>query len=340
MIAALNFALLGADHARRSRRPTRSTTSPTRSRWSNAARRRRATPRRRWPRWSSAENLALEDTSFFTDHQVGDSAPAVAVLAEQRYYAEQVAKLHPRARDGGGNETAATHGPIYYAALAPAYVAASSSPFSQLTLMRLTSALIGALTVLFTFLLARELAPGAPVAGGSRGAARRVSSRCTGSSPGAVNNDVGVNAGAAALELLLIRMLRRGVTLPWGAAHRRAADPAADREGDGYSLYPVAAIAVLLAAVPPSPALGYRRVGRSRRSARLRSTSSRAHLSSASEAAARRDAARQRARPRARPASAVATPLRLPGLPVAGLPAATPVHGPALRASSNFPGRS
>ena len=25
-----------------------------------------------------------------------------------------------------------------------------------------------------------------------------------------------MNAGAAALELLLIRMLRRGVTLPWG----------------------------------------------------------------------------------------------------------------------------
>ena len=34
---------------------------------------------------------------------------------------------------------------------------------------------------------------------------------------GAVNNDVGVNAGAAALELLLIVMLRRGLTLPLGA---------------------------------------------------------------------------------------------------------------------------
>ena len=39
---------------------------------------------------------------------------------------------------------------------------ARPSPFSQLTLMRLTSALIGALIVAFTFLLARELAPGRP----------------------------------------------------------------------------------------------------------------------------------------------------------------------------------
>ena len=38
---------------------------------------------------------------------------------------------------------------------------------------------------------------------------------------GAVNNDVGVNAGAAALELLLIRMLRRGITIRVGRAHGR-----------------------------------------------------------------------------------------------------------------------
>ncbi len=100
--------------------------------------------------------------SFFTDHQVGDTPPAVAVLAGSATTQRRWPKLHPRSSDGGGNETAATHGPIYYAALAPAYLAASSSPFSQLTLMRLTSALIGALTVLFTFLLARELAPGRP----------------------------------------------------------------------------------------------------------------------------------------------------------------------------------
>ena len=106
-------------------------------------------------RWSSAETLALEGVSFFTDHRAADSRPPWLSPQESRYRA-QAERLHPRSDDGGGNETAAPHGPIYYAALAPAYVAAGSSPFAQLTLMRLTSALIGALTVLFTFMLARS----------------------------------------------------------------------------------------------------------------------------------------------------------------------------------------
>jgi Predicted membrane protein (DUF2142) len=194
-------------------------------------------------RWSSAENLALEDMSFFTDHQVGDSNPPWGSVQE-RYYRSQVAALHPRADDGGGNQTAATHGPVYYAALAPAYILASSSPFDQLTLMRLTSALIGALTVLFTFLLARELAPGRPWLAVL--AALLVAFQpMYGFISGAVNNDVGINAGAAALELLLIRMLRRGVTLPWGVLAGALLAFLPFVKGTAYSLYPVAAIAFL-----------------------------------------------------------------------------------------------
>ncbi len=198
-------------------------------------------------RWSSSENLALEGTSFFTDHQVGDTRPPW-LSSQARQYKAQAAALHPSSSDGGGNETAATHGPIYYAALAPAYLAASSSPFSQLTLMRLTSALIGALTVLFTFLLARELAPGrqwlAVLA-----ALLVAFEPMYGFISGAVNNDVGVNAGAAALELLLLRMLRRGVTFPWGLLTGGLLFLLPIVKGTSYSLYPVAAIAFLLTAV-------------------------------------------------------------------------------------------
>ena len=196
-------------------------------------------------RWSGSENLALEGMSFFTDHQVGDTRPPWLSLQERRYR-EQVAQRHPRADDGGGNETAATHGPIYYAALAPAYMVAGSSPFSQLTLMRLTSALIGALTVLFTFLLARELAPGRPWLAVL--AALLVAYQpMYGFISGAVNNDVGVNAGAAALELLLLRMLRRGVTLPWGLLTGALLILLPVVKGTAYSLYPVAAIAFIAA---------------------------------------------------------------------------------------------
>jgi hypothetical protein len=196
-------------------------------------------------RWSSAENLALEDMSFFTDHQVGDTRPPWS-RAQQSFYSLQVAALHPSSSNGGGNETAATHGPIYYAALVPAYALASSSPFSQLTLMRLTSALIGALAVLFTFLLARELVPTLPWLAVL--AALLVAFQpMYGFISGSVNNDVGLNAAAAALELLLIRMLRRGMTLPWGLLTGGLLILLPVIKGTAYSLFPVAGVAVLAA---------------------------------------------------------------------------------------------
>jgi Predicted membrane protein (DUF2142) len=193
------------------------------------------------PRWSSAEALALEDMSFFTDHQVGDTrAPWSA--AQQAYYRKQVAREHPTAANGGGNETAATHGAIYYAALAPAYMLASSSPFDQLTLMRLTSALIGALTVLFAFMLARELAPGRPWLA-VLAALLVAYEPMYGFISGAVNNDVGVNAGAAGLELLLILLVRRGFTLTLGLLTGGLLIALPIVKATGESLYPVAAVA-------------------------------------------------------------------------------------------------
>ena len=192
-------------------------------------------------RWSGAENRALEDASFFTDHQVGD-APAPWLSARQRDYEREVAILHPRADDGGGYTTSAAHGPLYYLALSPAYLLTRhASIFSQLTLMRLTSALLGALTVLFTFLLVRELAPG-------RAWLAVLAALLVAYEPmysfisGIVNNDVGVNACAAALELLLIRMLRRGVTIRWGLLTGVVLIALPIVKGTGLSLYPVAAL--------------------------------------------------------------------------------------------------
>ena len=64
--------------------------------------------------------------AFLTDHQIGDSRAPWDKRIQSRY--DAAAAQHPSASDGGGNETAATHGPIYYAALAPAYLIASGSP--------------------------------------------------------------------------------------------------------------------------------------------------------------------------------------------------------------------
>ncbi len=192
-------------------------------------------------RWSGAENRALEDSSFFTDHQVGDTK-APWLSSQQRKYSSEVARLHPRANDGGGYTTSATHGPLYYLALAPAYLLTRhGSVFAQLTLMRITSALLGALVVLFTFLLARELAPRRPWLA-VLAALLVAFEPMYGFISGIVTNDVGVNAGAAALELLLIRMLRRGITIPWGALTGALLIALPIVKGTGLSLYPVAGL--------------------------------------------------------------------------------------------------
>jgi Predicted membrane protein (DUF2142) len=192
-------------------------------------------------RWSSSELLALKLTSFLTDHQVGDSRPPW-LARQQNEYGVRLSEIRPRSDDGGGYTTSAAHGPLYYVALAPAYLAASHlSIFSQLTFMRLTSALIGALVVLFTFLLVRELAP-------RRAWLAVLAALLVAFEPmfgfisGVVNNDVGVNAAAAALELLLIRMLRRGITVRWGMLTGAVLILLPNIKGTGLSLYPIAAV--------------------------------------------------------------------------------------------------
>ncbi|HEX3510459.1 MAG TPA: DUF2142 domain-containing protein [Solirubrobacteraceae bacterium] len=198
-------------------------------------------------RWSSRENLALKDSSFDTDHQVGDTKPPW-LPAQQRAYEADVGRSHTSGADGGGDETAATHGPIYYAALAPGYWLGGSSPWSELTLMRLISALLGALVPVFTYLIARELAPGRPWIA-MLAALLVVFEPMYGFISGAVNNDVGVNAGAAALELLSLRVLRRGVTLRDGLLIGLLLALLPQVKGTIVSVYPVVVLALLVAVV-------------------------------------------------------------------------------------------
>ncbi len=160
------------------------------------------------PRWTTSESRLLEYSDFSTDHQVGDSRPPWESRAESEF-GGAFGREHPSASDGGGHSTIATYGPLYYAALVPAYALASNSPISQLTLMRLLSGLIGALTVVFAFLIGRELAPRRPWVGVA--AALLVAFEpMYGFISGAVNNDVGVNVCAAGIQLLVILILRRG----------------------------------------------------------------------------------------------------------------------------------
>jgi hypothetical protein len=192
-------------------------------------------------RWSTSQGTALEGVNFATNHQTDQSRPPWLAV-DERAYAERRAEVHPQEGNGGGYTTSAVHGPLYYLALAPAYLATRhSSVPAQLTLMRMASALIGALVALFAFLLARELAPGRPWLA-VLAALLVAYEPMYGFVSGIVNNDVGVNAGAAALELLLIRLLRRGITIPWGALTGAVLMALPNIKGTGLSLYPVAAL--------------------------------------------------------------------------------------------------
>jgi 4-amino-4-deoxy-L-arabinose transferase-like glycosyltransferase len=114
--------------------------------------------------------------------------------------------------DGGGPSTASVHGPVYYLFPALAYRVFYGAPFlDRLFLMRLASALLGALTVAFVFATARELAPRWPWAAAAA-ALLAAFQPVFGFIEGAVNADVGVNLGGAALIFFLIRAMRRGLT--------------------------------------------------------------------------------------------------------------------------------
>ncbi|HTZ64150.1 MAG TPA: hypothetical protein VMB51_08595 [Solirubrobacteraceae bacterium] len=195
-------------------------------------------------RWANAESLALEVTAFMTDHEVNDTRMPGTTLALQRYH-QLFEREHPPANDGGGYSTSAAHGPLYYLALSPGYlVAQHDSAFAQITWMRLTSALLGALAALFAFLLARELAPTRPWLG-VLAAMIVVYEPMYGFISGAVNNDVGVNAAAAAVAYLLVRLLRRGLTIPWGLATGLVLVALPLIKETGLSIYPVAALALI-----------------------------------------------------------------------------------------------
>jgi hypothetical protein len=194
-------------------------------------------------RWSSAESLALEASAFPTDHEHADTRMPGTPLAADRYR-ELYAVEHPPAGNGGGYSTTAVHGPLYYLALAPGYLAAGhGATFSQLTLTRVMSALLGALAALFAFLIARELAPARPWLAVLAGLLV-VYEPMYGFISGALNNDVGVNAAAAAAAFLLIRALRRGMNIRWGLLTGATLVAVPLVKQTGLSLYPVAVLAL------------------------------------------------------------------------------------------------
>jgi 4-amino-4-deoxy-L-arabinose transferase-like glycosyltransferase len=199
--------------------------------------------------YSHEQTLALDGVRLFSSTEKDDGKPPW-LRADERRWERRVAKLRPPDDNGGGYSVAGSaHSPAYYALLAPAYRAADSqSTFAQLWAMRLMSALMGGLVALCGFLIVRELLPGYPVAAVGAGLLIAFQPMFSFMS-GAVNNDMGVNAGAAVLLYLLIRALRRGLTPVLGVGIGAMLVLTPLLKGTGLALYPAALLALALIVV-------------------------------------------------------------------------------------------
>lgn len=197
-------------------------------------------------RWSTAEEDALLGTGTLTDHQLGDSR-APGLRADTGAYQQLVARNHPRPDDGGGGQTTSSYGPLYYLAVTPGYLIASGgSVFSQLEATRLISVLIGALACVFAYLTVRELAPRQAWAAALAGLVVALQPMYSFLS-GALNNDIGVDAGAAAVAYLLIRATRRGLEPRAMLALGLLLGALPFVKGSAYELYPLAVLTVAAA---------------------------------------------------------------------------------------------
>jgi len=125
----------------------------------------------------------------------------------------------------------------------PAYAAAGDDVFSQLTLMRLLSALLSAVAAACAFLTVRELAPGPRALAVAAGLVVAFQPMFT-FIGGSVNNDTGVNVMAALLIYLLVRGLRRGLSITLGLGLGAVLVALPLMKGTGYALYPAALVGV------------------------------------------------------------------------------------------------
>jgi hypothetical protein len=194
--------------------------------------------------YSTEETLALNGVDLYS--QISNALARPPWLAvQQTQWAREAATQHTANNGGGFTEAASPHQPAYYALLAPAYLAVrSQSTFSQLTAMRLVSALLGAIVAICAFGVVRELLPrqrAAAVASGLLVAFHPM----FGFISGAINNDNGINAAAALSLYLVIRGLRRGLTWRLALALGATLAIAPLMKETGYEIYPAVAVGLL-----------------------------------------------------------------------------------------------
>ena len=168
--------------------------------------------------YSAEENLALSYGAIGVVQDPERRPPWTQFEEEEWQSQDETIEERQPEFVGGGWTTVAAYSPVYYALAAPIYaVAQGTSVFTRLWLMRLLSVLMAAATAVLAFLVGRELLPHvhwAPVVSGVAVALQPMFAQLG----GAVNND-NLLILLGSLELyLLVRVLRRGLTLLSGLA--------------------------------------------------------------------------------------------------------------------------
>jgi len=202
------------------------------------------TPDSRQP-FSTDEALAMNAVDLYAQSNSPMGRPPWLGVQQRSAERLRAATPHPSDNGGGVTPSGSPHPPGYYALTALAYeLVRSGSVYSQLTMMRLVSALLGALVAACAFGIVRELLPAQRLAAVAAGLLVAFHPMFT-FMAGAVNNDNGINAAAALSLYLLVRGLRRG--LSWRVALGLGATLAVAplMKKTGYEIYPVAAVGVL-----------------------------------------------------------------------------------------------
>lgn len=200
------------------------------------------------PVQSSEANIALDAMRTFSSIEAPDGRPPWLEVREREW--EDRTDRVPTRRDDGGAPGTSTgpHSPLYYGLLAPAYLAAGESTFSELTAARLLSAFFLAIIAACAFGIVREILPTRPVLAVAAGLLVAFQPML-GFISGAINNDSGVNAAAALALFLTVRAMRRGLSARLAAALGAVLVVMPLMKFSGFALVPVVLAGLLVVAV-------------------------------------------------------------------------------------------
>jgi 4-amino-4-deoxy-L-arabinose transferase-like glycosyltransferase len=201
----------------------------------------------------SAEERALMRATYWRVVIFHPESRPPVTKAENRRLEKALDETADRESEGGYTRASANP-PLYYAVAAAAYRASPSTPLhDRIHVIRVLSALLGAITVLLIFLFLRELLPGTPWAA-AVGALAVAFQPMFGFISGGVNSDNLLYTAAASIFLGFAVCFRRGLTVPRGIWIGASGAVAVLTKIPALGLLPGIALGLLLLIGAASPA--------------------------------------------------------------------------------------